>query len=641
MKKNLLTIGVLAISMTASAQVLTHVGDAGLLYVGEGALVYSGGGVQTQATGLLDVHGNVMVVGGGADLLKTIDALGAAKTDGGNMILRMNSATALDDATTYGQLYIDGITQTNSTAIISKEYRTAANGSGNYFQQVALPFYDKEISTLSTELGKTFGTTRWTQNEILKFDNTSAVSVHYTSLATKTTDPSGYYMLGSKSNNLNTSTTLRTLNGRAYASVPAVTTLADGNVTYGTNGNNTNTYGEKYNTYLQDQFALASGLWIGRYAKDLYQFGNPYFTNLDLSYIAIDEGVTGDGNKLDIYGIKTTAGTVTTLSNASTYATGATFVTFDAAGIPAGDIPSLIIKPMHSFVLKLRSYTSATFNFNTLRRFKATTRYSVSNAAYSVTASKNTTNGTLKQLGVIALNASGEELGRTYYVVSPDFTTGHQNATIPSVQVANGAGVIGTFEEDPINGMYDANYTSAYWLYINEANETNFFGKPVPLALYNSDIASLKFEIRENAVLIPDTQQNLSTNEAFYYRTSTGVMAPISQNMSIPTNGGTEFGLSYGPMSNSVLGTSESIKEANKTLVVYNEAIDHYVIQFDPKWKSADIQVYDMSGKIVISAKNVKTSQDFVLDLSNKIQGTYVVTGVNEKGEKFTSKIIR
>lgn len=628
--------------MTASAQVLTHVGDAGLLYVGEGALVYSGGGVQTQADGLLDVHGNVMVVGGGADLLKTIDALGAAKTDGGNMILRMNSATALDDATTYGQLYIDGITQANSTAIISKEYRTAANGSGNYFQQVALPFFDKEIGSLSAELGKTFSQTRYTQNEILKFDNVAAVSRHYTNLGTKTTDPSGYYMLGSKSDNLNTSTTLRTLKGRAYASVPVVTTLVNGgNVNYGAGGYAVNEYNEKYHTYLQDQFALASGLnWTGHYAKYLYQFGNPYFTNLDLSYIAIDEGASGDGNKLDIYGIKTTAGTVKTLTNGSTYATGATFVSFDAAGVPAGDIPSLIIKPMHSFVLKLRSNTSATFNFNTLRRFKATTRYATLNTTYSVTASKNTTNGTLKQLGVIALNASGEELGRTYYVVSPDFTTGHQNATIPSVQVANGAGVIGTFEEDPINGMYDANYTSAYWLYINEANETNFFGKPVPLALYSSDIASLKFEIRENAVLIPDTQQNLSTNEAFYYRTSTGVMAPISQNMSIPTNGGTEFGLSYGPMSNSVLGTSESIK-ANKTLVVYNEAIDSYVVQFDSKWKSADIQVYDMSGKIVISAKNVKTSQDFVLDLSNKIQGAYVVTGVNEKGEKFTSKIIR
>lgn len=645
MKKNFLAFGLLTASLSVNAQVLMHVGDTGIFYVSSGTLVYSGGGVQTKATGLVDLHGNMMIVGsGGTDVLRTNTAAAGnnPKTDGGNIILRLNKSApnATDyDAVSYGQLFIDGISQANSTAIIDKEYQTAANGNGSYFQQVALPFFDKELGSLSTELGKTFGTTRFTQNEILKFDNVPAVSRHYTNLTTKTTDASGYYMLGSKNNNLNTSTSLRTLRGRAYASVPVTQTLVNGgNVNFGTGGNNINEYNEKYNTYLQDQFALPNGAWTGNYAKYLYQFGNPFFTNIDLSEIARTEA-GGDGNNISIFGIRTTAGTIKTLSNGSTYATGANFVSFDINGVPAGDISSLIIKPMQTFVLKVRNNTSYNLNFNTLRRFKTTPRF-VQNApvAYSVTAKISTP--TVKQLGVIALNAAGEELGRAYYVVSPTFTTGHQNNLDNSVQLANGASVIGTFEEDPINGMYDPNYTSAYWLYINEANEVNFFGKAVPLALYSADISTLKFEIREDAVLLPDAQQNLSSGEAFYYKKSSGTMAPISQNMSLPTNGGTEFGLSYGPNSTGVLGTSEIVK-VNRNLVVYNEAIDNFVVQFDPNWKTADIQVYDMSGKIVISAKNVKTTQDFIINLSNKITGTYVVIGTNEKSETFTSKIIR
>jgi hypothetical protein len=241
---------------------------------------------------------------------------------------------------------------------------------------------------------------------------------------------------------------------------------------------------------------------------------------------------------------------------------------------------------------------------------------------------------------VIALNANGVELARTYYVVSPNLGTGHQNNTNSSVQIASAASPMVTFEEDPINGMYDYNYTSSYALYINQANEVDFLGKPIPLALYSSDISSLKFEIRENTLLIPNGQQNLSTGIAFYYKTSTGASAPIEQNMTIPVNGGNQFGLSYGPMTTSVLGTAENVK-GNRTLVVFNPAIDNYVVQFDPSWKTADVQVYDMSGKLIISAKNVKTAQDFVINLSNNAQGTYVVSGTNEKGEKFTSKIIR
>ena len=162
MKKNLLAIGMLASAVGFNAQVLTHVDNTAVLYVGDGALMYNGGGLQTKGSGILDVHGNVMVEGAGSDVVRTLDASGNALTSAaGNIVLRLNNPAA-PTTSTYGQLYIQGIPQTNLTGFVSKEFRTPAHGSGNYFQQIALPFNGKALSTLSTEFAKTFGTTRWT-----------------------------------------------------------------------------------------------------------------------------------------------------------------------------------------------------------------------------------------------------------------------------------------------------------------------------------------------------------------------------------------------------------------------------------------------------------------------------------------------
>jgi hypothetical protein len=62
MRKSLFAIGLLAVSYSVQAQnVLCHVDDTANMYVSEGTLVYSGGGVQTRGSGLVEVHGNVMV----------------------------------------------------------------------------------------------------------------------------------------------------------------------------------------------------------------------------------------------------------------------------------------------------------------------------------------------------------------------------------------------------------------------------------------------------------------------------------------------------------------------------------------------------------------------------------------------------
>jgi hypothetical protein len=349
------------------------------MYVSEGTLVYSGGGVQTKGNGLLDVHGNIMVVGSGTDLLKTIDAGGADKTDGGNIILRLNTPASFATST-YGQLYIDGLSQSNITGIVTKEYRTTSNGSGNYFQQVALPFFGKALSSLSTEVGKTFNTGRYS-NPILKWDNANAVSAHFTNLASTTADGSGYYMLKVSNNDWNPSApagaaTVYNVNGKPYAPLAGAISLQNAgksnvgasNVVFGNGGNAVNSYNEKYNTYLDDSFEFTLSPWAGTFGQNFYQFGNPFLTNIDLSNIGYTESVTGsDGNAVkNIWGIEYNPGTVVTLPGGSTYATGAQVVTYvntgDGVAPAVGDVnlDKMVIKPMQSFKIKLRDNTAQT-----------------------------------------------------------------------------------------------------------------------------------------------------------------------------------------------------------------------------------------------------------------------------------------
>ncbi len=658
MKKNLLAISLLTISIPVSAQVLLNVNQDAVVYVGENTLVYSGGGVQTKGTGVVDVRGNVMLQGTATDVFKTLNAAGTAnKTDGGNFILRLNNPANHSSPTnpsTYGQLFISGLTQgANLTAVVDKEFRTAKHGT---YQQIALPFYNKTISSLSGAsnaigtFGKTFTNTRYSQDEVLTWNNATVVSANFP-VTNQTPKGTTYYMFGSKNFD----------SGNPPAAMPANAPVANGsvytikgvpiangmtellrdaalNVDFGVGGNARNVYNERYSSYLQDNWDFSTSLWTGTYGRNMYQFGNPFLTNLDLGMIGIVEaGTITDNNALSaIQGIRYDPGTVQSTPGGATYSTGAKFINFTSGSpVPVGDV-GLIIKPMQTFVIKMRNNAAQTgsdrtLSFDNLRRFKNTPRTS---GNYSVSA--KSLGGSVKQLGVIALDEAGEEMSRTYYAVYPTAISGHTSeATTQSTLGSDN--IIGTFEENAATGGIDPAYENSYWLYINEANESNFTGKAVPLALYSTDIKSLKFEIRENTELISDGAHALSTGIGFYFRDKNGVETEIVQNQIVPVTGEL-YSLYYG-RPQQVLGAGDAGKPS-RTMVVYSRVSDAYVIRFDPLWNKATVNVYDLSGKLVISGKNVSTKEDFKLDLSKNSSG-YIVTAVSENGEKMSSKILR
>lgn len=629
MRKKLLTLSALAVTLLVNAQFICYVGDGAKINVKEGALVYNGGGVKIVGSGVVDNSGNIMIVGDGTSKFETVTAAGVAKVDGGNLILRMTNSTI--GSLRYGQLYIKGLSQANITGIVDKQYKDVKHGT---YQQIALPFYAKKLSELNTELGKTFTDNRWSQNEILVWNNLrtrmDGLSVTKTTSDVGALDggilaSSAYYAIGSLG--FDASAAVRTVKGVPYADGANTVSLKDAalGIDFGTGGSARNQYRERYNTYLTDPFDQSTGAWVNSFGKNMYQYGNPFLTNLDLGQL----GKTIN----NLQGVRVEPNGVVTNSKGGTLPTGQTLVTY-VNGIAVGDA-NAVIRPMQTFVIKLSNATEKELNLDDLRRFAYTPR--PEGTPIGVTARIATPVSTIKQLAVIALDASGIEIGRTYYAVYDSAVTG-QPSGVSAQATAIGNQIIGTFEESREGGV-DENLKNTYWLYINEANEVDFKGKQIPLAVYSADVKALKFEISENASLIEDGRSILSSGESFYVNLGNRPIA-VSNGAVIALNApsdNTVYGLYYG-MPEGTLATNNALAKPSNTIVAFDSNIGKYRIIFDTTWKTADVQVYDMSGKLVLSQDNVKTANDFIIDLP-RTEGTYVVTSVSESGKKFVQKV--
>lgn len=655
MKKTLLSIGLLSLSLSASAQILTYVGDGANVDVAPEALVYSGGGIEVVGSGVVSNSGNVMMVGG---QFKTTAADGTTpKTDGGNFILKLIDPTNYTTSK-YGQLYLTGdagaIAQSDITGIVDKEYRDAKHGS---YQQVGLPFSGKTFASLNTDLAAGFADNRWTQTEILSWDNAKVLSINLPLTAatangltaatgTSTANYKGsvygtttfsnkstaYYMLGSAG--WDASAALKTIKGVPYADgISETLQNAGSSLSFTkTDGSDLNLYREKYISYLKDNFSTTP--WTGDYGKNIYQFGNPFLTNLDVKNIVR----TTENNIGNLIGMRYSTTSVAWDATLGTGTTNGTYntVTF-TAGTPIGDdLP--VIKPMGYFVLKLADNTAQTLNFDKLRRFAYTSRNTATSPTYDVTAARGRSSklassaksgAGVKQIALVALDSSNKEVGRTYYAVYPNAVTGFSE-TQTTQATADNSNVIGTFEEAKTGGI-DSALVNTYWLYINVANETDFKHKEVPVKITSNDVSKIRIELKEDG-----NRVDAISADSFYIKDGSSVKAVKTGDVVALSS--KDFFVSYGAPNSGTLQTTENIAKPSETMVVYDESISKYKVIFDKTWKTANVSVYDMSGKFITGAEKVNAQNAYEIALPN-VQGVYLVTATSETGQKFAQKI--
>ena len=644
MKRSIFTLGMLALGFLTKAQTndLTYVANGAEMTIAPELLytVYDGK-ITIVGTGKITNSGNVMIInyGGGNAGFRTLTTAGVNKTDGGNFILKMYNDNL--SSLRYGQLYFGPwANQTNVTGIVDKEYKDNHHGS---YQQISLPF-KKKLSELSAELlspGHTFKfgagnrANRYSGEAIMEYNNYRA---RFDDTAvTDESLPGSYYILGTK--NFNASTAVKTIKGMPYSNVGpyATSALSNSGVDFGTNGKNQNYYRERYNTYIQDQWHITNfgpgSEWTGDFGRNIYMLANNYLTNLDI----INQLPQMTNN--DILGLRLEPTSVTTASGGGTQSAGAKHVTYTPGSpysTPVGDVTA-IIKPMQTFVLKFRNSNAHNLFFNEARRFAYTARPYLATPSVLSRGSA----GSVKQLGVIALDEHGNELGKTYYVVYPEAQTG-KPATYSTQVAAGGENIIGTFEEKPSGGI-DEELQNTYWLYINEANQSDFKGKEIPLKIYSDKVRALKFEVRENAVEVPDSQEKFRNGQSFYISKGNDLVT-VGHNKTIPVSASdNSFGLFYGkPSGYNDVSSAGNVAKPSATVVAFDEATKEYKIFFDPAWNTAKVEVYDLSGRLIYSKDKVDTKAgEFTLSLPSGNRATYVVKAVSETGSVFSQKIIK
>jgi hypothetical protein len=656
MKKNLLTLSLVGVCAFVNAQ-LTYVGNGALVHVQDKALVYSGGGVKLDGNAKVNTIGDFMVV-------TPSQSFEVAPT--ADFRLQYSSSSV------YGQLYIKGMPQANITGKVNKEYVDVKHGNTGR-QQVALPFYNYSITDLQASLphinvanSALTVTGRFNKRSVFKWNNTTAAFDQLTTTLTPTVvgKPTDYYILSrrlydgtevwnptlvAENPNANlqgyvpsSASDLYSANSmkKIFKGVPVsdlntadteVTLSGAFNGSFGTNGAAKNAYNEIYNTYVDDPFVTTK--WSADYGKNLYQHGNPYLTNIDLSLVKKGTLATDDENAIsNLNGISYyTSGIENSFPAGTTYtSTSAVVRTFDSAGnVNGGFANDLVIKPMQEFMIKLADNTSQTLKFSKTRRFAQTARPEAT--PYSVTARVSNAPVVTKQLGVVLYDANDTEIGRTFYIVNNEAVSGFspENARM---QATTGSTSIYTKEEQ-VSGGADVN--ANYNLFINEANEVDFSGKEIPLVVNNANAAKLKFFLIEGGKLVED-KGNLSNGKSFYY-SNNGTLTKIKSGDTFSlTNTNFTYGLFYEQPAG-VLGTSELLK--GQTIVAKKD--QGYVVRFNKNWKQADIEVYSSVGQLLHSAKKVSTYDDYKLPLDNVTNGVYIVKIKSNDGEIVTKKVIK
>ncbi|MBO6200921.1 MAG: hypothetical protein J6N74_04800 [Chryseobacterium sp.] len=674
MIKKLFLLNLGFFSSMGFSQVLTYVGNSALVTIQPQTLVYNGGGLQTAGNAIVNNAGNVMLrgtsTGVSTDSKLIIDP---------NSTFRIVSSTT-NAATDYGQLYITGVSQTNITGKVSKEYRAEyLNGNtttNTGRQQIGLPFYNFTIPELVSVFGAgnlnvtntannsagrfNVASAFWWNNARARFDQIAYSGTAYDAAGNPNAsfiNPMTYYILPRRTAASTTAFWNPSGETKTFVGTP-VSDMTTSNVqlslsggytgSFGVNGNGANFFGERYYSYLDDPFRNKTPNWSADYGLNLYQMSNPFLTNLDLKYIAQGEtGNLSDGNNVtNLVGVAyyTTGNVAWAIRTGSTYST-ASMVTLSSGVFQAGDTNAAVIRPLGAFMVKLSSATPQTINFNGTRRFKYSSR--AAGVDNSVTAARNTSSSTeqegepqslidipadkiVKQLAVVMYDSEGDELDRTYYAVSPSAVTGF--SSLAKLQGYSPDKKIFT-KEEKYDGGLDANYNDK--LYINEANEIDFKSKQIPLYIdFADEPYQLKFEVYEKGERVAD---GLSNGNSFYFKNADGQFVKIVDGDSIAMNGSQQnLGLYYEMPAGGTLGTDNATKA--QTIIAKKDS--QWVVRFAKDWKNASVEVYSAAGQLLNSKSQISTGTDYTIPLNYQAKSVFVVKAISDKGEVVIKKII-
>lgn len=688
MKRNLLTISLLAASLNVFAQSdLTYVGKDCKFFVSKGALVYSGGNwvLDSPTEKTIENNGNIMIVG---DYKKGSN--NAAADDGAEFV---NFYNGIND---YGQVIIFG----NTTGTNAKMTMQRPAASTNYFgadYAIAFPYKDR-VTYFMKSFGKTegefkgscgldvnCGAARYTMN-LFKWDNNQMEGDAVTS--TDNFVSGDYYFINLRpAANLQSAMTgiisyKGTPNPVSYlktgkAVIKGQTETSFSTIPYNTWKSYINNYNEYYKTYLGDVNTTSLV-----YNKNVYRFGNPYTSNLDLSdasgansWLTILNGgirrnlVQAYTDQLikDFTITKRTkdydvnwSGTVGTTNVNWAYYT----AKFDGTQW-TGNANALLIQPLETFNLNFPVINPTVLGSRTV------------NVEVSFKDGNKTFNYTPATPGTSTLIASNTKFssGSMMSIFSPKILASNYYTALNTDEFYQNEIFLlkdNAIQADPVylvGTKYYAKPTtkttslSSNMIYVNginpdetvnldnkkafnEFNSIDYVGKPLGLGFNNlveGNNYELKFNLYEGSIF--NNVKDLSAGK-FYIKDK--LNNKVDEVSTISTYKFTASGdmsnrfevywKSVSSGADGTLGNSNDVVTSSKT-IIYKDGDNISIIKFENILGKANVEVYDMSGKLLLTKKNVNTTSDFPLDL--QLYGAYVVKVTYANGEVRVLKTIK
>lgn len=676
MKKKLLTLGTLAMMMAAKAQV-TYVGEGAKFFVSTDALVYSGGNwmLDSNTAQTVENKGNIVIVG------NYVQGTGKA-VDGKEFV---NVYTGAKD---YGQVKILSATA-DATARMTVQRPAASSGYFGASYAISFPYVDKvpyvmnsfglaesqfrgdcQLNTICANRYK-MTLTKWNNDKLH----------HDAVLATTDTFKAGdYYNLNLREPNMQTAMTgtisyKGTPSGKSYSRtakgvIPRATETQFTSAKYNTWKVMTNPYGEPYETYLgyvntDDRL----------YGKNTYRFGNPYTSNLDLSAFTGNNAwlkILNNGGPRDI--LKATTDKLiedfTVTKRQGTYTvkwshfSGAINGTnnyyrakFDGTQW-TGDAEALLIRPTETFNLYFESLYPIALGrtrvvniqvdlndnhktFDHVPSAKTTTSTGLvttgttsfrSMSAVSRTASLGANFHQLK----ISLIKDNSSLGSSFLVGT------NYNSETGDVSPNDNSIFVYGVKNDEV--AHDSKKT------FNGFNSLSYIGKPLGVGfnnLTNGATYQLAFNLYEgnifNEIERPSefflrdtkTEDVIRIDPAKTY--SFVVDEDIAKRFVVYWKQAPQTKKEEPTRTDEVVKPSTTTATSSQNTVVYEE-IGKGKIRFENISNKADIQVYNVSGRLVYATAGVSTSTDYTINVN--APGMYVVKVTYQNGEVRILKFI-
>ncbi|MDK7675498.1 T9SS type A sorting domain-containing protein [Weeksella virosa] len=423
------------------------------------------------------------------------------------------------------------------------------------------------------------------------------------------------------------------------------------NDTWTTWSKKVNPVNERYNSYIGESMTSIDNGESTTYGKNLINFGNPFTHNLDFSGLFVEtesnKYVANQALYDKIVAVQKMGDQVKwsfSDGNLSPKTTVHAAPTNKKNRQWAGDKEALLLRPFEILTLKLNSAIQQTneLQMNFLdgsgywQAGYKTFNYS---ASANVTPNRSETGNEEKtsidvdgfyQLG-LQLTADDKSVQNHAYLLAIDQDVTGKNASFELDYGNFGTNSGIWFFQENKEGEYD----SGSYKFINAFNVNDYVGKPLHVMFYkNPENPTNKFTFSVNLAeetTFNDNLDKFSQGNKFYFvdkkeEKAYEIDGAFTYSFTAEDSEAERFVIYWNQLPDGVLGNNDIAVDQKKTHVYSTSARENY-IRFAKNNLKAEIQIYDLNGRLIIEKQNVNTSQDY--RISNNLLNTVYFIKIN------------